>query len=519
MTNTLAKDNPHTWSLQQDEIFDFAVNEDGHLVCRARAGCGKTTTIVEAVKRYLQAHPGMQVTVCAFNKRIAEELTTRFVGYAVTVKTLHAIGCGIVLRNWSGVRIEDRNHSGERRDTLTARVCGGRVPTAVQKVVGKLHTLGREILPHATRADELVDLAEEFDCVPDDEWMEEGWTLDRVCEYAVQAMALAANERPSTGIDFADMIFLPVRNGWLRKRVDLVVVDEAQDMTATQLEIAQGICRGRVIVVGDDRQAIYGFRGADSGSLDRLKGTLRAAERGLTVTYRCGKQIVEAAARLVPDFTAGPDNPEGEILGLRENKLADYVALGDFVLSRTKAPLVAVAMKFLRAGKRTRIAGRDLGTTLIALVNKVGKKARSVPDFLDRLGAWEDREITRSKAKAKSAEALEAKIEEIQDRAETIRCIADDARNVAEITDRIEALFTDNELGQAGMITCSTVHRAKGLEADRVFLLADTFRDTTTEEINICYVAITRAKNTLVIVGTPTCGSIPAGVAVEEVAA
>lgn len=510
----------HTWSLQQDRIFEFVETQDGHLVCRARAGCGKTTTIVEAVKRRLRAVASKKIVVCAFNKRIAEELTTRFVGFPVEVKTLHSIGFKFVMRNWTGVKPEDRNHTGTRRDSLTQAVCGGQTPDAIKKLVGKLHTLGRETRPHATSGADLIDLAEEFDLVPEEEWEEEGWTVERVCDLAARAMALGADRKPADGfIDFADMIFLPVRNGWLRKWWDEVVVDEAQDMTVTQLEIAQGICRGRIVVVGDDRQAIYGFRGADSGSLDRLKATLQATEKGLTTTYRCGKVIVAAAARIVPDFTAGPNNPEGEILGLLPGKLAETAEPGDFVLSRTKAPLTSYAMKLLRAGKRTVVAGKNIGDTLAAIVRRVSKSSRSVPEFLGRLAGWEAKEIKRATKSCTSEEAKAARAEEVIDRAETIRCLADDARNVAEITDRIEALFTDTGLGQAGVITCSTVHRAKGLEANRVFLIADTFRDATTEEQNICYVAITRAKNTLVIVGSPTCASIPTVPQPVEVAA
>lgn len=414
-----------TWSAQQDAIFGWFERGSGHLVVRARAGCGKTTTIVEGVNRA----PERSILLCAFNKRIAEELTARVTNPAGRVQTLHSVGFAAVTRYWEGIRVCKNN---ERALTLTERVSGPRVPDAIKKLVTKLHTKGREIVPHALLASDLVDLAYAFECEPDEDWQAEGWTVERVCEGAVRAMKLAASEKPlATGIDFADMIFLPVRNRWLTPRYDLVVVDEAQDMTVAQLEIARGVARGRICVVGDDRQAIYGFRGADAGSLDRLKGELEAAELGLTTTYRCGRTIVAEAATIVPDFAAGATNPEGSILGLAPSKLTDAAQLGDFVLSRANAPLVATAMSLLRAGKRTRVAGRDIGAGLRALVRKISKSARSVPEFLERLAGWEEREITRA-IKAKREEKVEA----IQDQADMLRNLADDAHNLAEIEGR-----------------------------------------------------------------------------------
>jgi len=87
-------------------------------------------------------------------------------------------------------------------------------------------------------------------------------------------------------IDFADMIFLPLVHRWVRPWFDLVVLDEAQDWTRAMLQLVRGCCRrdGRICIVGDDRQAIYAFRGADSSSLDRLKAELKAAELGLKTT-------------------------------------------------------------------------------------------------------------------------------------------------------------------------------------------------------------------------------------------
>jgi superfamily I DNA/RNA helicase len=264
-------------------------------------------------------------------------------------------------------------------------------------------------------------------------------------------------------------------------------------MTTAQLEIAQGVCRGRICVVGDDRQAIYAFRGADSASLDRLKMELNAVELGLTTTYRCGKSIVREAAALVPDFTAGSNNPEGEVITMLTKKMFAEASTGDFILSRLNAPLVSTAMRLLRAGKRTRIAGRDIGAGLKTLIRKF--RARSINELVTRISAWEEKEIKRL-----TAAKREARIEGVRDQAEMLISLTENAKSVSDVEDRIEALFTDDGLGQAGVITCSSVHRSKGLEANRVFVLRDTLRNHNQEELNIVYVAITRAKATLVMV-------------------
>lgn len=516
------------WSAKQTAIFTwFAAIVSGvirNLVVRARAGTGKTTTICEAIKH---VPVSLSVLVCAFGKDIQEELAARLTGMPVDVRTLHSLGLRCVKRFWPDVKV---SYGPDRANDLAERVCGSRAPDAIKKLVATLITKGRLCAPHAVTADNLVNVAIEFECAPDEQWERDGFGLDYVCEQAILGMKLAASAKPTiTGIDGADMLFLPVRNGWLRKTYDVVVVDEAQDMNACQLEIAQGLCRNNMIIVGDDRQAIYGFAGADSGSLDRMKTELQADELPLNTTYRCGKAIVALAAGIVEDFEGGAENPEGIVRTLGQDpcdacdrtgmtadrhhcskcagtgqiheSLTDAAGPGDFILSRINAPLVPIAMRLLRAGKRTKIAGRDIGKGLIALLRKL--KGRSVPDLLAKISAWETRELSRlnallSKATNGRKMTIESKMEGIRDQAEMMASLINGAANVNEVEDRIEALFTDDGLGDAGLIVCSSVHKAKGKERNRVFILRKTLRTNTLEEQNIGYVAITRAKHELV---------------------
>jgi ATP-dependent DNA helicase UvrD/PcrA len=520
-----------TWSAQQKAIFRWFAKGIGNLVVRARAGTGKTTTIIEAITYARE----LRILLCAFNKRIQEELAKRITNPNAKAQTLHSIGFALVRLYWERVRVCERN---ERADALTEAVCGNQVPYKVKRLVTKLHTKAREIAPHATNPGELLDLAFMFECDPDDQWAQQGFDVHYVERMALKAMQRAAERNPiDTGIDFADMIFLPVRNRWLRPMFDLVVVDEAQDMTPAQLEIAMGICApgGRIVLVGDDRQAIYGFRGADSDSLDRLKAELNATELGLTTTYRCGKVIVELAQRLVPDFQAAPTNPAGDVVDLSADKVTALAMGGDFILSRINAPLASMAMALLRLQKPVRIAGKEIGAGLVDVIRRLAEPSHSIELFLEKLTAWEIEAVNRA-MKANRPE----RCDDIHDKVETLSVLSEGVPTVAALQQRIDALFSDRVASD--MTTCSSVHKAKGLEADRVFVLWDTLYPTPRppangkkravsktvleqrqrEEQNIEYVAITRAKQTLFRVsslgGTPPAPD-PAFTAVAAIAA
>lgn len=485
-----------TWSAEQTPIFDWFATGEGNLVVEAFAGTGKTTTIIEGVRRA----PEQAILLCAFSKIIERELTARIAGLPnVVAKTLHGVGYACVRNFRDRIKVD---FSDTRANDLAARACGKSAPDAILRLVAKLCTKGREIAPHATKPGDLADIQIRFECEPDENWTRAGFGPAYVEAMALKAMELASEVKSGDTIDGSDMIFLPVRNGWLVKQYDMAVVDEAQDMTTAQLEIALGVCGGRICVVGDSRQAIFGFRGADSESLNRLRIELKAASLGLTTTYRCGQAIVEAARAYVPAFRAAATNGEGLISGLDTAKLVAAAGPGDFILSRVNAPLVSTAMQLLRAGKRARVAGRDIGKGLQALIRKM--KASSVPQLLSKIEGWAAKEKSRLTTQAAAAQngrkaAIEAKIDAVLDQADMLISLADGAKNVAEVEGRIEALFTDPDgVGVAGVITCSSVHRAKGLEADRVFILRDTLRGGDIEEENIAYVAITRAKKELV---------------------
>lgn len=478
------------WTPEQEAIFAHFAQPPSilpHLVVRARAGCGKTTVILQSVSHATWAK---SILLCAFNKRIAEELKLKCKDPRTEIKTLHAIGFSF-LRSLGKLQVD------ENREIKIARDLCGRQRDELVIPSAKLATKIKEINHLATLQD-AIDLAWRFDCLPD---TDSRYTVEDVSHMALD-ICLKSQQNDGT-ISFADMLYLPLALNLTRANWDLVVVDEAQDMSPTQIILAQRCVKstGRIVVVGDDRQGIYAFRGADSQTIDNLKSTLSADELTLTVTHRCPKSVVSLSQRLVPDYIAAESAPDGIVDTVKYIDLAKSVTPGSFVLSRKNAPLMTVCLSLLRQNIRARIQGKDIGAQLRSIVAKL--KASSVSDFLSRLYTWQEKEIKRAQSRGNGIGSGREDV--VRDIYETLCALSEDVTGMDELYGKIESLFSETyDVERSDYVVCSSVHKAKGLEASRVFLLAETLypgnRHDVMEEQNIEYVAITRAKHHLSMV-------------------
>lgn len=461
------------WSIFQRAIFADVAEGSGHVLVRARAGTGKTTTIVEAL-RHLPA--GKTALLVAFNKRIAQELEQR-APKGVQVRTLHSFGFS-ALRSAFRTRLDDN-----KVDRIARGLFGdGNLRGGVLGNLAKLVSRAK-----ATLADNEDDL----DVLIDDLGLDV--PEDKRAEFIADAAdILSAAYRDTATCDFDDMIWLAVRHRVRLPLFDYVFIDETQDLNAAQIELALRAVKptGRVIAVGDDRQAIYGFRGADARAVDRIVERLSARVLPLSITYRCGKSIVALAQAIVPDYEAAPSAPEGTIREVDEARLRAEAAPGDFVISRKNAPLIGICLGFISAGKPATIAGRDIGAGLLALIDR--SKATDILSLLAFVDRWRHEECVRLMSRGRDTQAVE-------DRAECVTALTEGAADVAEVRARVTALFTDKDDSQR--IVCTTTHKAKGLERDRCWVLADTFSSADVEEDNLWYVAITRAKTELCLIG------------------
>ncbi len=247
--------------------------------------------------------------------------------------------------------------------------------------------------------------------------------------------------------------------------------------------------------------SIYGFAGADSDSIPNLIKSLDAETLPLSITYRCPKSHVKLAQSLVPQIEAAPWAKEGTLETVSQYQFAQGAKTGDMVLCRCNAPLVGPAFSLIRQGTKAVILGRDIGRSLMTLISKVQKKAKvhSLSDTLAALIEYGEREVSKLTRMKKHSRA-----QSIEDRVETIIALSDGCDTMVRLEEKIETIFSDEAEG----VTFSSVHKAKGLEADTVWILRDDLMphpkaEATWElqqEANIRYVAYTRSKSKLFFV-------------------
>lgn len=502
----------HTPSAYQRQIYvDFEENR-GNTVVRARAGSGKTTTIVEG----LQFIPrGNRVLLCAFNKSIQKELQSR-APRGVDVRTLHSVGLYACKRAFGEVVIDENKTRLLAKSVLLG---AGSPPPAPgspppdPEDYERLKELDEVFVPGAAAVARLVGLAKNLLVPEEDVSALEMLALEREIDDEAlkpEQLARAASEtlrrcaQFRATIDFDDMVWFPWRHGLRPASHDVVVVDETQDLNAAQLHLVLVTVRkgGRIVAVGDEKQAIYGFRGADSEAMARMTRELGARVLPLSITYRCPRKVVEIARQIVPDFEAAPGAPEGIVRHLRdiEAGLPEFRP-GDFVLSRVNAPLMGLCIRTLARGVPACVAGRDVGKGLIDLIEKA--RTDDVTVMLQHVHAWARKQVERLQKLDRPG-----RVEVVLDKVAMLEAVSEGEDSCREVIAKIDRLFRDDD--PRSRVVFSTVHKAKGLERDRVFLLAETFRPWKEDEENIYYVALTRARSELVFLGPqPTTAGRP----------
>jgi hypothetical protein len=560
-------------------IYDAWDKGYDHLVINAVAGSGKTKTILWLIaKTWADGRRGLgrdpRVLICCFNKTIQIELAGRIHPGTAVASTLNSIGhravCAYLRREgleptfdndkiyqvvkclFPRDEVELRALEDERSDH---EILWGTEPAGDLDEFGVRERVQLGYDRNDAMRGALVELANlrRSTLSDDDHWIAETYSVElpwfggggrmnsaeaellgdsaveESCKAILGKAVTAVLEEMvtlavTTGqIDYGDQVWLPHRLKLHPKTYDAIFVDEAQDLNEAQLSFLLKLAgrAGRMAFVGDPKQAIYEFRGAGVGMIDRIKRGLAEGfregrslryvqELPLNYCYRCPRKVIEHVHRRghVTHIQAAPGAIEGEVFSVRDGKAwegddwRDILAGDALILCRTNAPLVTGYFKLLKQRIPAAIRGRTEGgihKQVLSLINASGGKG-GLPGLVGRA-----RTRCQKKIEVLWRARRQGKAVMQRDLFEVLLTLATESDSVPGLRRLVDRVFKDDKDMQG--VVLSTVHKAKGLEEGTVVVLRPDLlplkffsmsESQVEQEKNLEYVCYTRAQERLV---------------------
>lgn len=498
------------FSSYQTSIFDWIENGTGSAVVEACAGSGKTTTVVEAVKRIPE---DKSVLMLAFNVTIAKELKERVANLKnVEVKTFNGLGHTILARKIDGrIGIDTKKSRviiGQLMQPMDFMECGKSViqlfDYARRSGLLPKNIIGVPIIPDETES--WLNLINHYEIEISADYRQ--LAIDTVRLAIQHSIDMAVTHKL---IDFDDQIYIPVvKNLSGGDKYDWIFVDEAQDSSLTKIRLVERSLAdgGRMVAVGDSFQSIYGFTGASHRAMKIYTSKFNAETFTLPVSYRCAKKIVLKARETMPTIQYAENAQDGEVavINLSEFNFSMLKA-GDMVIGRKNSTVVSMAWSIVKKGIGCRILGRDISSSLINVIKKLKPKGLMGKHGLgEKLVDWRNSELG-----SLNSEKDEAIINKINDHFDCINSILSQTtvNSVPDLIRQIESMFSNSEESSENQVTLCTAHKSKGLESERVFIAKPSEFPLTTktewqkqQEENLIYVSVTRAKSSLFYIGS-----------------
>ena len=497
----------YDWSKYQRDIFDYIENKRGNLVVEASAGSGKTSTLIKCLD-FIPADK--RVLLCAFNKDIVTVLEKKTSDMEnVEVRTLHGLGYRMLKLNHPEKNPVPNTFKYEAYiknnikylSSLDTRRLGGKMFFRYVNNIKKYVDYGRYYLCSTEKDLDFIEDRYDIETIKDEK------------KIAIRVMEWGKTELED--IDFTDMVWFPhvLNFDTYNLKYDYIMVDECQDLNKAERELILK-CRyddTRLISLGDRNQALYSFAGADPESFNRLIEIPNTECLPLSISYRCPKNVVDFARQLVPTIEANEANTnEGKVV---YDVSLDDVGDGDMVLCRNNAPLIQVYNEFLKLGKKAFIRGKDIGRNLKDLVASInqpkinadcredGLFVRLYDDLFTTRNSIMDRLSVDAQTAMKSP-VIDNKLDMIK----ALEVLSEGLVTTNELIKKIDEIFPNKDKKDG--IALSTVHKAKGLEANNVFIVCRSLMPSKSakkdwevkQEHNLMYVAYTRAKNKLCFV-------------------
>lgn len=474
-------------SKYQKRIYKEFTETKNNISIGACAGSGKTTTLVELLN-FVPPHE--KAIFVAFNKHITVHLKNKIAGNDnVHISTINSFGARMLYKNFGSIALVENKYF-----------------LIALRLFKNNWKLKENKWSYCYEISKIVDVMRFMLCYEDEQLI-----YDACAEYNIgiygdeiqhAQQVFEIGMKNINQIDFLDQVFQPVVRKIKFVKYHYTFTDESQDFSKLQHEFIKRLILpgvGRLISVGDRNQAIYKFAGASGSSFDNLKNLLPyTVELPLSICYRCDNEIIKLAQTIVPTIEARPNAKKGIV---REAESWTEIKDGDAVLCRMTKPLVILFRELLRNHKKATIKGREIGQNLINLIKKT--KALTIEQCLKKIDVYEF--DLRQKLYKTGCYKPDQHVQMLMlvEKKEIIKILSSDFPTIKLLIKKIGDIFVENS---DDGIQLMTIHRAKGLEFNRVFLLNKDLipspyacsKDELEQEKNLLYVAYTRAKKEFV---------------------
>lgn len=537
---------------EQKAIANAVLNTRLNVAIDAGAGTGKSTTAAWLIEECIS--PNLTIRYCAFNKSAEKEFQSKVQRQNCTIKNFNGMGHAAVIKALNAKNIQLDADKYKRLAQEWAQKAPfkledkhGQIPpedqdqeiddaiklltrlvrlfmfntTFTTSGSGKLclflgndRSTGEMILAdHDPNPANLQSIADRYGLG--------GLRFDENVQLVFGAVAevLKRGEQmmiENSVISFEDQVYQPVVKQYRVWGSQIVIVDEAQDLSPLERALVDiHIYRqggGRVIIVGDPKQAIYAFKGADNhGFSNSMKFWGCDKSLTLSLSRRCPKNVAKFVQDRKPGYRSTDDAVDGNILVIKEKQMIDTVEVGDAIISRTRAPMVTIWRALVAMKKPALILGRGNTGPIINIIQLVAKrKTFRFENLIDELGSYAEKKVERMKKSKKS----DQDIEDFGDLMSTIFGVIEavtEAKSVDELIAGINQIFkeSDDDKDAKNRILIMTGHTSKGLEFKRVFnITPEKFPlcwggqspEAYEQEVNLSYVVDTRTKGDLYFV-------------------
>ena len=468
------------YSGYQKKIFRRVEDTEDNIVIDAVAGSGKSTTLFKIASLL----PDSSILFFAFNTHIANYATKKLSKLKnVEVKTTHSYGLSCI-RASKKMKASEMNTS-KVWHYIEANVTNFKLRGLYYNALSTLRTFGCMSYTDKGITKFIKQNPAILNQIGDTKVLSYAATIGRM---------LKELDSQTYHYDFDDMLRLPILYNLFSygNCPDVLLVDESQDLNLYQFEFLQHFVDNdvRIIAVGDDDQAIYSFRGACGDALETIRELCEAKRMPLSITYRCKSKIVDFVHKQYEQEDYSPAieaYEQGGAVYRIEGHSKDEYSLGtllknnvEMVVSAKNKHIISIWFFLLEQyGVSSSLKGSKITTMLTKMFKALKADGVSYPLIFDELTkrSESDDETTSDMAIA------------------CLRFVSlQKFSGYDAVFDKIKQLENDT----TSKIHLHTVHSAKGMESEKVFVIDDWF--DSDQKLNMRYVAFTRPSDELYVV-------------------